>query len=153
MEKFKPNQAVEMDVMKSLLDDISKLNYFIELFDDGKSFWIQQINQDLYLKLKENYEELKDQTIIDVSKFYDKVILDFEQEFPNYNLEIYEELYSQSFDFYKVLSNYKNHIVRKEIIQLLNDLKTTFENEIDLNPTKIMSELNLIRKRFETILK
>ncbi len=152
MEKFKPNQALEMDVMKSLLSDISKLNYFIEKFDDGKAFWIQQMNQELYSKLKNNYSELKDHTIIDIPLFYEKVISEFETENPKYNIEIYEELFAQNFDFYTLISNYKKHIIRKEIIQELDNLKSTFETAVILNPTQIMNDLNQIRKRFESII-
>ncbi len=152
MEKFRPTQELEIDVIKSLLGDISKLKYFIEMFDDGKSFLVQQINQELYLKLKNKYVEIIDQTIINIPDFFETAVKEFESEFPQYNIEIYEELYVKNFDFYTVISNYKTYIVRKEIIQYLDNLKTTFETNLDLNPTQIMNELNQIRLRFEFVI-
>ncbi|MBI2259778.1 MAG: hypothetical protein HYU67_12890 [Flavobacteriia bacterium] len=94
-QRFKPTQVLEMDLMKSLLQDIKKLKRTIadEIVED---FWINQQNRALYLILK---EELQKKQEVNAFHFYVNTLNIAEKTIPDFDETVYEELFELNFDF------------------------------------------------------
>lgn len=150
-EKFIPNQVLEFDIMKSLLDDFFKLEFFIGLFGNGEDFWKHQMDIDLYEILYNEYLMLHKQDNFIVETFYKDVLNKFQLKYPEYDIETYTDFYGQNFSFYRTISKYVDYLNREKIIHSLNILKLELEKS-DTNSDLIMLHLNNLHVRLKELI-
>lgn len=149
--RFKPTLLLEMDLMKSLLDDFNKLEQLLLEIEIADAFWLNQQNKSLFLILKKEYHKTRKRKDFTVENYY-KIV--FEKAFktiPNFDIKGYEEFYETDFKFYSTFLNYYQYFKCKKIVNILSDLKRMFEHS-EFKAEEVFEALENIKLEFNTML-
>lgn len=125
---FKPTAQLEMDLMKSILGDYSKLKILLTKFDNANTFWINQQNIQLFRILSDEFQNLKEEDEHSITEMYNAVFSSLEVNFKDADLTPYESLFETDFNFDETILNYFLYFKKKEIhsnlMGLTNDIQS-----------------------------
>lgn len=147
-QRFKPTQVLEMDLMKSLLQDIKKLKRTIadEIVED---FWINQQNRALYLILKEELQKKQD---VNAFHFYVNTLNIAEKTIPDFDETVYEELFELNFDFQETFLKYLHYFKCKKIASIFRKLSERVDST-DFVYEDVLIELEKVKNIMKIILR
>ncbi len=147
-QRFKPTQVLEMDLMKSLLQDIKKLKRTLaeEIVEE---FWINQQNRALYLILKEELQKKQD---VNAFHFYVNALNIAEKTIPYFDETVYEDLFEVNFNFSNVFLDYYHYFKCKKIARIFRNITQHFEEANLVNET-VLGELAKAKKEMNTMMK
>lgn len=149
---FKPTKELEFDIMKSLLDDYSKLSYFIELFQDSKFIWQNQMNQKLFALIERQFQKTKNRFDFEIENFYSKLLKMAKAQIPDFDVNVYLEFYEQNFKFYNSILNCYQFFKSKKVVKIMRELTDEIEKDkfdIDI----VFATLDLVKKEIGGMLR
>jgi hypothetical protein len=150
--KFKPTQVLEMDLMKSLLDNFEKLEQLLLEIEIADAFWLNQQNKSLFLILKKEYHKSRNKKEFSIKNYYKIIFSKAKKTIPNFDIKIYEDFYETDFKFYSTFLNYYQYFKCKRVVSLIDNLKEQFEKS-DLEPDSIFAQIEEIKREYGTMLK
>jgi hypothetical protein len=150
--KFKPTLVLEMDMMKTLLDDFEKLEQLILEIEIADAFWLNQQNKSLYLILKKEYHKCRNKKDFSIENYYKIVFNKAFKTIPNFDIKVYEDFYEIDFKFYSTFLNYYQYFKCKRVLTLIDELKNQFEKS-ELEADSIFAKIEQIKREYGTMLK
>lgn len=151
-QRFRPTQKLEMDFMKTLLDNFEKLEQLLMEIEIADEFWLNQQNKSLFLILKYEYFKTRKRKDFTIESFYEKVFAKADKTISNFDFKVYEDLYEIDFKYYHTFLNYYQYFKRKRIIDMIDRLKQKFEL-IETEPDSIFTQIENIKREYGTMLK
>ncbi len=146
--KFKPTLALEMDLMKSLLQDIKKLKR-TQSEEIAEDFWLNQQNKALYLILKEEFQKKQNANAF---QFYVHVLNIADKTIANFDETVYEELFEVNFNFSIVFLDYYKFFKSKKVVKIMKELTYEIEeNQFDID--EVLVNLDLVKKEISVMLR
>ncbi len=149
---FKPTLVLEMDFMKTLLDNFEKLEQLLMEIEIADEFWLNQQNKSLFLILKFEYFKTRKRQDFTIESFYEKVFTKADKTISNFDFKVYEDLYEIDFKYYQTLLNYYQYFKCKRVVGLIDELKVQFEKS-ELEADSIFAKIEEIKREYGTMLK
>jgi predicted transcriptional regulator YdeE len=139
---FKPTAQIEMDLMKAILGDYSKLKFVILNFDNANDFWINQQNWTLYRLLQKEFNMLSSENEKNITELYDNAFNNLETTHPKHDLTLYDSIFETNFNFQETACNYFLYFKKKAINSTLKDLSIDIQTR---EVTEIKDELDALK--------
>jgi hypothetical protein len=149
--KFKPTLALEMDIMKTLLDNFEKLEQVLLEIEIADSFWLNQQNENLFLILKKEYFKTRKKKDFSIENYYKIVFSIAENTIPNFDGKVYEEFYEQDFKFSSTFLDYYQYFYCKKMVQQLHFLVDKFST-CDFEKVDIFDRLEQLKATYRKML-
>jgi hypothetical protein len=119
MERFKPTQALEMDMMKFLLQDFKTLKRIVSE-DIVSEFWMHEQNKALYIILK-NELSMQPQDI-NPYHYYLRVFNMARVNIQHFDMNLYDQVYEIGFHFSSTFLDYYQYFKCKQVERIFRKL-------------------------------
>lgn len=149
---FFPTKVLEIDLMKSALEDYKKLELLMDdQFEIVYDHFHDKINKALYQIVRNEFKKKFNSTNSEIKKFYNEVFKLAKDQIKDFDISVYEDFYSKNFKFHKTILHYYHFAKSRKIAKMLHELEEKILNT-DFEVDEVFKMLDFIRNQFVEML-